>query len=177
MGRGTCPPRRLDAERRRRCSGPGESPGLFYNGKFNINPQHVNTIENPAYDFSITVLGQTAPAAASISLSALKDSSDNFIFDPTSATGCEHYQGSLVHLDNLLLADPGDWGLGNTVTIQQGNLTFPMQVGLDSGLASLNPNTLSTHPFSITAIVDQEGGDYQAGYSVWLTNASNLTPA
>ena len=68
------------------------------------------------------------------------DSSNNFIFDSTRATGCEEYQGSLVHLDNLLLTDPNDWGLGKTVTVSQGSLTFPMQIGLDRALGSLNPS-------------------------------------
>jgi hypothetical protein len=99
----------------------------------------------------------------------------NYIFDSTRATGNEHYQGSLVHLDNLLLTDPQDWGLGNTVLVSQGSLTFPMQVGLDPGLSSLDPNSLASNPFSVTAILDQEGGNYKAGYSLWLTGASNLS--
>ena len=155
------------------------APGLEYDGKFNINVQHMNTIQNPQYGFSITVLGQTTPAAADISLASLVQLNGTQIFDPTMATGCEHYKGSLVHLNDLLLTDPGDWGLGNTVTIQQGNLTFPMQVGLDNGLASLNPQTLATRPFSITAVVDQEAvtGNDMTGFSVWLTNSANLTMA
>ena len=149
-----------------------KAPGMFFNGKFNINEQHKKSSD---YDFSITVLGQTTPTAAPITLSALKDTSNHFIFDSTRASGCEEYQGSLVHLDNLLLTDPGDWGLGKTVTVSQGSLTFPMQVGLDSGLGSVNPDSLASHSFSATAIVDQEGGDYQGGYSLWLTSASNLS--
>jgi hypothetical protein len=155
-----------------------DAPGLEYDGKFNINTQHMNTFAYPGYGFSITVVGQTRPPVASISLSDLVEPNGTQIFDPTMATGCEHYKGSLVHLNDLLLTDPGDWGGGTPVTIQQGNLTFPMQVGLDNGLASLNPQTLSTRPFSITAIVDQEAtGDDTTGFSVWLTNASNLTMA
>ena len=154
-----------------------DAPGLEYNGKYNINVQHWNTINYPGYGFSIQVIGQTTPAVADISLSALVDPDGTQIFDPTMATGCEHYKGSLVHLNDLLLTDPGDWGLGNTVTIQQGNLTFPMQVGLDNGLALLNPQTLATRPFSVTAIVDQESGTYTTGFSVWVTNSANLTMA
>ncbi len=159
-----------------------KAPGLFYNGKYNINTQH-NT--SPDYQFSITKLGQTiTPTATPITLSDLEsapvtlsnmNATSNYIFDYTRATGDEHYQGSLVHLNNLLLTDPGDWGLGNTVLVSQGSLTFPMQVGLDPGLSLLDPNSLASHPFSVTAILDQEGGDYQAGYSLWLTSASNLS--
>ena len=46
-----------------------KAPGLFYNGKYNINTQH-NT--SPDNQFSITVLGQTTPTAAPITLSALE---------------------------------------------------------------------------------------------------------
>jgi hypothetical protein len=151
-----------------------KSPGLFYNGKFNINEQHHTS---PDYDFNLTILqrGYT-PAAANIALNSLKDANNNLIFDGTRATGCEHYQGSLVHLDNLLLADPSDWANGGTVMVTQGSLTFPMQLGLDPALAAtaINAAKLQTTPFSVTAIVDQEGGNLTAGYSLWLTNAGEL---
>ena len=158
-----------------------KTPGIFYNGKFNINTNHLKSPDN---QFSITVLGQTTPTATPITLSALESApvtlsnmytTSNYIFDSTRATGDEHYQGSLVHLDNLLLTDPQDWGLGNTVLVSQGSLTFPMQVGLDPGLSSLDPDSLASNPFSVTAILDQEGGNYKAGYSLWLTGASNLS--
>ena len=130
------------------------APGLFYAGKFNINTQH--SID-PANDFYITILQRgTTPSVADITLAALKDTNNNFIFDPTRATGCEHYQGSLVHLDNLTLVDPADWAAGNTVTVKSGNLTFPMQIGLDPALSSINPYSLQTTPFGATALVDQE---------------------
>ena len=45
-----------------------KTPGIFYNGKYNINTKH-NT--SPDNQFSITVLGQTTPTATSITLSAL----------------------------------------------------------------------------------------------------------
>jgi hypothetical protein len=163
-----------------------KTPGVFYNGKFNINTNHLTSPDN---QFSITVLDHITPTAASITLSDLASrpitlpdmynyipTNNNYIFDSTRATGCEKYQGSLVHLDNLLLTDPNDWGLGKTVLVSQGSsLTFPMQIGLDSALSSLDPTSLANHPFSVTAILDQEGGNYQAGYSLWLTSASNLS--
>jgi hypothetical protein len=162
------------------------APGMFYNGKFNINEQHST---DPANDFSITILQRgVTPSVADITLAALKDTNSNFIFDATRATGCEHYQGGLVHLDNLTLVDPADWTLGGTVTVKSGNLTFPMQIGLDSALSSIDPSALQTTPFSVTAILDQEdeGGTvgsgslrtadgYTGNYSLWLTSASALT--
>ncbi len=150
------------------------APGLFYEGKYNINEQHQ---KSSGYDFSITILSRNAtPAAANISLSTLKDASDNFIFDETRQTGDERYQGSLVRIDNLKLLDPADWSLGGTVMVEQGGLTFPMLLGLDPALASINVSDLQTIPFSVTAILDQEdsAAPFTNGYRLWLTSASNL---
>jgi hypothetical protein len=150
-----------------------KAPGLFYNGKYNVNEKHM---KSPDYDFSITVLARdTVPSAASITLEDLKNSDNTFIFDDKRATGCEHYQGSLVHLDSLLLTDPLDWELGKTVTVRQGSLTFPMIVGLDSAFSSVDPFVLQTSPFSVTAIMDQESADLTSGYRFWLTEGANLT--
>ena len=80
------------------------APGLFYNGKYNINMQH-QTLS--AYDFSITILQRDyTPPASNITLANLENPDGTFIFDATRATGDEHYQGSLVHLDGLTLVDP-----------------------------------------------------------------------
>jgi hypothetical protein len=150
------------------------APGLFYAGKLNVNEQHST---DPAKDFSITILQRgTTPTAAQIALSDLKNASDDFLFDATRATGCERYQGGLVHLDGLTLVDPADWGLGKTVTVRQGVLTFPMQLGLDPALALVDAAALNATPFSATAILDQEDGSspYTGGYSLWLTSASGL---
>ncbi len=152
-----------------------QAPGLFYEGKYNINEKHLNSSD---YDFDITILSRgMTPAAADITLSSLKDTGDNFLFDATRQTGDEYYQGSLVHLDNLTLADPADWTLGGTVTVEQGGLTFPMILGLDPAPTSIDPLGLHASPFSVTAILDQEddSAPYTGGYRLWLTSASNLT--
>lgn len=150
-----------------------KSPGLYYKGKFNINEQHMKSSD---YDFSITVLERdVAPDVANITLADLKSSDDtSFLFDETRATGCEHYQASLVHLDDLLLEDANDWATNGVVTVKQGDLTFGMKLGLDAALASIDAESLETNPFGVTAILDQEG-DVSAGYRLWLTSASGLT--
>ena len=149
------------------------APGLFYNGKYNINMQHQTS---SAYDFSITILqrGYTPPVS-NITLANLVNPDGTFIFDATRATGDEHYQGSLVHLNGLTLVDPSDWTTGGTVTVKQGNLTFAMQLGLDPVLSSINASILQNSTFSVTAILDQEGSDLTGGYSLWMTSASELT--
>ena len=153
------------------------APGLFFRGKYNINEQHST---DPAKDFYITILQRNVPlSAAQITLADLKDSNNNFIFDQSRATGCERYQGSLVHLDGLLLVNPQNWALDGTVTVKQGNLTFPLKLGIDPALAAINAALLATTPFSLTAILDQEdsGSPYTDNYRLWLTSASDLGAA
>lgn len=154
-----------------------KAPGMFYGGKRNINEMHQ---VDSAYDYYITILARNVPlTATNITLADLKDSNNNFIFDQTRATGCEHYQGSLVHLDGLLLVDPQNWALNGTVNVKQGNLTFPLKLGIDPALAAINASLLATTPFSLTAILDQEdsGSPYTDNYRLWLTSASDLGAA
>jgi hypothetical protein len=152
-----------------------KAPGAFYNGKFNINEKHSNNLAN---DFNITILERGAAlTAASISLADVKDASNNFIFDQTRLIGAEHYQGSLVHLDNLMLVDTqanlANWTLNGTVQVKQDNLTMDLKLGLDPNLVSFRP-TAETK-FSITAIFDQESADWKSGYRLWLTNAGDFS--
>jgi len=154
-----------------------KAPGMFFRGKYNINEQHY---KSPDYDFSITILARgVTPSVATITLADLKDASNDFIFDATRQTGCEHYQASLVHLDNLLLLDPENWALDGTVHVTQVGFegrTFDLKLGIDPALATINAAMLTTTPFSITAILDQEAysGDNTEGYRFWLTNAQGL---
>ncbi len=153
------------------------APGMFYNGKYNVNEQH---FIDPEKNFDIEILERDlVPAAASITLADLKDPQDGYLFDQTRMTGCEYYQGSLVHLDNLLLDDASGWAAGGTVGVRQGDLTFDMILGLDPGLDLIDDlYDLTTTPFSLTAILDQEDGggapEYVDGYRLWLTNAGDL---
>lgn len=159
------------------------APGMFYNGKKNVNTMHKGPASSyesgesyADFLFSIVILQRDVELTASeIDLSVLKDVNNDFVFDSTRATGCEHYQGSLVHLENLLLDDPGNWALDGTVTVSQGGLTFPMKLGIDADLLSIDSNLLATTPFGVTAILDQESSDLMAGYRLWLTNAGDLT--
>ncbi len=54
---------------------------------------------------------------------------------------------------------------------------MPMLLGLDPGLALIDPSNLGS--FSVTAILDQEDptADYTGGYRLWLTNAGDLSRA
>ncbi len=152
------------------------APGLFFNGKFNINEQHS---KDPLKDFSITILERgLTPLASLISLTDVKDGNDEFIFDQARLTGAEHYQGSLVRLEGLTLDDPQNWALNGKLTVRQGNLTMPLQLGLDPTLLSVDTLAMQSLGFSLTAIMDQEDANssdgYRQGYRLWLTNAGDL---
>jgi hypothetical protein len=163
------------------------APGQDHNGQFKINEIHST---DPSYDFSIAVVQRgTTPTATTIDLSKLVTSgaSGSFLFDQSRATGCEHFQDSLVHLDGLTLTDPSQWAVAAadpsnmaSVTVQQTisgqTYYFPMILGVDPALDNVNAYTLGT--FSVTAILDQEDGTspYTGTYRLWLTNGAEVTP-
>lgn len=152
-------------------------PGLFYGGKRNINAGHPpeTFAENP---LAIKILERdTTPSVSDISLMDLMYENGEFRFDASRATGPEHYQASLVHLTDLLLVDPENWGNNGTVMVSQDGLMMPMKLGLDEALGLVDPDMLTTTPFSVTAILDQEavGGDFMGEYRLWLTSADGLS--
>ncbi len=171
-----------------------DAPGMGYNGKYNINERHM---KSSAYNFKITVLEEgVTPTATDITLADLKNSSDNFIFDTTMDSenvltrsgGCERYQGSLVHLDNLTIADADNWkpyAPTTPIKVQQtGNdgivRSFNMILGYNSDSSywsSIDAAALETTPFSVTAILDQEdtSGTEMTGYRLWLTSTDNIS--
>ncbi|MGD0349049.1 MAG: hypothetical protein ABSB84_01870 [Verrucomicrobiota bacterium] len=80
---------------------------LFYGGMQNINEEHST---DPAYDFSISLVSSndSLPAPEVISLSSvistnLSATGHYDIFDPTRATGGEHWQGMRVRINGLTL--------------------------------------------------------------------------
>lgn len=166
-----------------------KAPGMEHSGKFNINDKHLKDEE---HQFNFTILDRgMSPAYTTIELDNLKDANNQFLFDTDRqlADNCERYQGSLVHLDNLIL-DSGTWAPDGTVVVKQlglGNRTFDLKLGVGSdgsGLfTSLIKSQVQSNPFSVTAILDQEdpgttvGGItyYTSGYRLWLTNVSGLT--
>ncbi|MDY0168770.1 MAG: hypothetical protein RBS80_19635 [Thermoguttaceae bacterium] len=153
-----------------------KAPGMFFRGKNNVNTRHTS---DPLNEFTITILERGVPLVAPlITLADLKDANDDFIFDEFRQYGCEHYQASLVRLEDLLLDDdPANWFLYNTVNVRQGDRTFPMQLGLDPALVAIDASTLLTTPFHVTAILNQEDASYPytGTYSLWLTSAMDLT--
>lgn len=156
-------------------------------GKYNLTDDHNNgTI------FSVAVTGHTnSVAATDIDLSKLYCSDGVSLFDMNRNEGCEYYQGALVHLTGLKLADSRQWAAAltsndNVIEVTQKvdgkDYTFNMILGLgtESGLSGISDQQLTNMQnvgFDVTAILDQEceASPYTSGYRLWLTNADRLT--
>jgi len=118
--------------------GPGDRirvTGYFlsYKGKANINEQHN---KNPDHDFTIELLerGVGLPRPEVVTLDELKDGSDDFIFDPTRATGGERYQARLIKIENVYFADAADWGPDAELVITDGAKTLGVKLGRGNGI-------------------------------------------
>jgi len=90
------------------------SGSLFFGGKRNINEMHNN---EPEYDFTVSLVTSNygLPAPEVLSLVSLVRTNDNDpmssedIFDPTRATGGEHWQGVRVRINGLTLVNSNGW--------------------------------------------------------------------
>jgi len=142
---------------------------LFYKGKTNVNERHES---DDANNFTIELLerGVGLPRPEVITLDDVKDGSDNFIFDSDRLTGCEYYQGRLVRINDVNFVDASDWGPDAELQITDGTKTFPVKLGLGTGIYAGSNNL--TEPFDIIAIFDQEAPGWPpnctAGYRLWV---------
>ena len=142
--------------------------GLFHNGKFNVNEQHDN---DPVFDFDISLISHgTLPAPTTITIEDVKNPDGSFKFVQDRLSGAEHYQSTLVCLNDVSLVDPINWKANSTVTITDGTLTLPMLLGMN-GFDTLSA---PTGKFDVVGIFDQESSDYQSGYRLWVTDAGQF---
>jgi len=157
------------------CSGYEFAPGdrvrvkgllKFYGGKTNINERH-NT--DPDYDLTIELLEAAVglPQPEVITLDDVKDGNDSFIFDPNREFGCEYYQGRLVKINDVNFVDANSWGPDATLTITDGQKTFPLKLGIGWGISPSSNNLVV--PFDVVGIFDQEDG-YKDNYRIWVLN-------
>ena len=148
---------------------------LFFGGMQNINEEHDT---DPAYDFSLSLVATNVglPAPEVISLSSvistnLSATGHYDIFDPTRATGGEHWQGMRVRINGLTLVTTNGWNTNSdwdsrfcTVTDSEGR-QFPLIHPLyDIGSAP-------TNQFDATGIFLQESGsstDGTFGYELFV---------
>ena len=154
---------------------------LFYGGMQNINEEHST---DPAYDFTISLVSSNfgLPAPQVISLSSvistnLSATGHYDIFDPTRATGGEHYQGMRVRINGLTLVTTNGWNTNSdwdsrycTATDGEGR-QFP----LIHPLYDLGP--APTNQFDATGVFLQESGsgtDGTFGYELFV---QEITPS
>jgi hypothetical protein len=152
---------------------------LFYGGMQNINEEHST---DPAYDFTISLVSTNVglPAPEVISLSSvistnLSPTGHYDIFDPTRATGGEHWQGMRVRINGLQLVTTNGWNTNSdwdsrycTVTDGEGR-QFP----LIHPLYDIGPTP--TNQFDATGVFLQESGsgtDGTFGYELFVQGIS-----
>jgi hypothetical protein len=141
----------------------------FYKGKLNINEKH--NVE-PLFDFQIELVKPAAglPQPEGITLDMVKDTKDQYIFDPTRLTGCEYYQARRVRVNDVNIVDRSAWAPNATIIIRdKTDRTFPVKLGLGSGFG--DPNTCPAGQIDVIAIFDQESTSYTPcidGYRLWV---------
>ena len=149
---------------------------LFYGGMQNVNEEHTT---GPAYQFTISLVSTNfgLPAPQVISLSSVISTGTNGIFDPTRATGGEHYQGMRVRINGLTLVSTSGWNTNSdwdsrycTATDGEGR-----QLPLIHPLYDLGP--APTNQFDATGVFLQESGsgtDGTFGYELFV---QEITPS
>lgn len=149
---------------------------LFYGGMQNINEEHTTGL---AHQFTLSLVSSNLglPAPQVISLSSVISTGTNGIFDPTRATGGEHYQGMRVRINALTLVSTAGWNTSSdwssrycTATDGEGR-QFPLIHPLyDLGAAP-------TGQFDATGVFLQESGsgtDGTFGYELFV---QEITPS
>jgi len=154
---------------------------LFYGGMQNVNEEH-NT--DPAYDFTISLVSSNfgLPAPQVISLSSvistnLSATGHYDIFDPTRATGGEHYQGMRVRINGLTLVSSSGW-----ITNSDWSSRYcPATDGEGRQLPLIHPlydlGAAPTGQFDATGVFIQESGsgtDGTFGYELFV---QEITPS
>ena len=151
--------------------------GLSYQGKMNVNEQHSN---KPDKDFEIVILDKNfgLPAPADITLSSLKDSNDNFLFDSTAPTrefGGELYQATLVNLEDVWTTQSYSWGTNSDIEVTDGIRTLTLHLGLNDSFDGSELMEVGSH-FNAEGILDQKDFSGKGGYRLLVMNASDITP-
>jgi hypothetical protein len=142
----------------------------FYKGKININEKH--QVES-MYDVEIELIEPAVglPSAETIRLDMVKGTADEFLFDETRLTGCEHYQGRRVRIDDVNVVDPNAWVADGVIEVMdETGRTFPVKLGLGLGFTEYS---CPTGQISVIGVFDQESSAYtpcQDGYRLWVPN-------
>jgi hypothetical protein len=147
--------------------------GLYYAGKMNVNEHHDNS---PLMDFEIVILDENygLPAPVDITLSAIKDADDAAIFDPTRTTGGEHYQSTLVEIQNVRFVDDSGWGRNSDLVLtDDSGRTLEIHLGLNDSFDTASP---PEGYFNVIGIMDQASSSGTGGYRLLAMQASDFSP-
>lgn len=141
----------------------------FFGGKINVNEKH---LADPFYDFTVEVIKPAVgfPQPEIITLSQVKDSRDNFLFDSSRNTGCEYYQGCLVRIEDVNIIDPENWAPNALITVRDPTgRTFPVKLGMGDGFSRYE---CPRGQIDLIGIMNQEDSSspYSAGYQIWVVN-------
>lgn len=147
--------------------------GLQYEGVMNVNEAH-NT--NPANDFDVVVLQRNygLPSPATLSLSDLKYADNSFIFDATRQGGGEHYQGTLIDLQDVWVTSATSWASDSDITVTDGVRTFDVYLGLNPSFDGTELFVVGEH-FNVVGILDQASANGMDGYHLLAMNAGDFS--
>jgi hypothetical protein len=149
--------------------------GLYYKGQYNINEAHSSSTNN---NFYIKVLNANygMPTAQITPLSTYENASSSQYFDPTRATGGEHYEGDWIEIPNVELA-PGSVSASNPWT-ENGSYTIQDSTGRTFTLQLGNGNFGNTAPtgfFNVYGIENQVSTDIGTnGYFISAPQLSDI---
>ena len=147
--------------------------GLNYAGKMNVNENHSNVATN---DWEIVVLksGFGLPQPAPLALADLKDADNKFVFDASRASGGEHYQATLVELQDVTFTNGQPWGqnVDTTITDASGR-TLTVHLGLNDSFAN---SAAPTGSFNVTGVLDQLDTSFTGGYRLLVMDAGSFAP-
>jgi hypothetical protein len=126
--------------------------GLNFQGKRNVNEEHDTAA---GLDFEIVLLEQGfgRPAVQPLTLDTFKDSSDQYLFDPTRQTGGERYQATWVELQNVMIVDSTGWGSDADLMVTDATgRTLPIHLGMSD---SFDTMPAPEGWFNVAGIVNQ----------------------
>ena len=110
------------------------------------------------------------PQPEVITLSDVKDTNDDFIFDANRLTGCEYYQARFVRVNDVNVINANGWEPDGMLTIRNANgLTFPVKLGIGAGISRF---ACPSGQIDVIGILNQEDGSlpHSEGYEIWVTN-------
>ena len=116
------------------------------------------------------------PTPTPITLSNVKDGTDEFIFDAQRLTGAERCQGISVRLFGVWFSDTSAWAPDADLIVENGTgRTLPVKLGRSSSFSTVAP---PTGVIDLVGIFDQEdpdaGDGLVDGYRLWIMNAEGI---